>query len=54
MGYSIAERDAEQRTARDIAEKAGIKDNIEAIGWCNISLIHLISIISLLLYKLYK
>lgn len=33
MGYSIAERDADQKTARDIAEVAGITDNVQAIGW---------------------
>ncbi|CAC5401923.1 unnamed protein product [Mytilus coruscus] len=31
MGYSIAERDADQRTARDLAEVAGITDNVQAI-----------------------
>ncbi|VDI70888.1 Hypothetical predicted protein [Mytilus galloprovincialis] len=31
MGYSIAERDADQKTARDIAEVAGITDNVQAI-----------------------
>ncbi len=33
MGYNIAERDADQKTARDIAEVAGITDNVQAIGW---------------------
>ena len=32
MGYSIAERDAEQKTARDVAENAGMTENVEAIG----------------------
>lgn len=32
MGYSVSERDGEQRTARDIAENAGMTENVEAIG----------------------
>jgi hypothetical protein len=32
MGYSVSERDGEQRTARDVAENAGMTENVEAIG----------------------
>lgn len=32
MGYSVAERDGKQRTARDVAENAGMTENVEAIG----------------------
>lgn len=31
LGYSIAERDLQQRTARDVAEQAGMTENVEAI-----------------------
>ena len=32
MGFSPAERDGGNKTARDVAEEKGIKENVEAIG----------------------
>lgn len=32
MGYSPAERDINNKTARDIAEDSDIKENVQAIG----------------------
>ena len=32
MGYSPAERDLNNKTARDIAEESNRKENVEAIG----------------------
>lgn len=32
MGYSPADRDSDNKTARDIAEEHNIKENVEAIG----------------------
>lgn len=32
LGYSLADRDANNKTPRDIAEEQGLTENVEAIG----------------------
>ena len=32
MGYNIADRDVNNKTARDIAAEKGIQENVDAIG----------------------
>ena len=42
LGYSLADRDANNKTPRDIAEEQELTENVEAIGRLHIGLSHIL------------